>query len=71
MQDGRSRTYSAGRLPCYPGEVWYNPDGIANILSLVADAEKHFCAAAGPERNGGARNESGGAEHGTRDNSSW
>jgi hypothetical protein len=30
-----------GRLPGYPGEVWYNPDGIANIISL-ADAEKYF-----------------------------
>jgi hypothetical protein len=30
-----------GRFPGYPGEVWYNPDGIANILSL-ADAEKYF-----------------------------
>jgi hypothetical protein len=24
-----------GRLPGYPGKVWYNPDGIANILSLA------------------------------------
>ena len=30
-----------GRLPGYPGEVWYNPNGIANIISL-ADAEKYF-----------------------------
>jgi hypothetical protein len=30
-----------GHFPGYPGEVWYNPDGIANILSL-ADAKKYF-----------------------------
>ena len=30
-----------GRLPGYPGEVWYNPDGIVNILSLT-DAVKYF-----------------------------
>jgi hypothetical protein len=28
--------------PRLPGVVWYNPDGIANILYL-ADAEKYFC----------------------------
>jgi dTDP-glucose pyrophosphorylase len=28
-------------LPGYPGEVWYNPAGIANVISL-ADAEKYF-----------------------------
>jgi Reverse transcriptase (RNA-dependent DNA polymerase)/Zinc knuckle len=38
---GWSVTNLMGRLPGYPGEVWYNPDGIANILSL-ADAEKYF-----------------------------
>jgi hypothetical protein len=31
-----------GFFPGYPGEVWYNPDVITNILSL-ADAEKYFC----------------------------
>jgi hypothetical protein len=30
-----------GQLPGYPGKVWYNPDRIANILSL-ADTEKYF-----------------------------
>jgi hypothetical protein len=30
-----------GRLPGFPGEVWYNPNGIANILSL-ADTEKYY-----------------------------
>jgi hypothetical protein len=30
-----------GHLPDYPGEVWYNPAGIANIISL-ADAKKYF-----------------------------
>jgi hypothetical protein len=30
-----------GCLPGYPGEVWYNPAGITNIISL-ADAEKYF-----------------------------
>lgn len=34
-------TNMIGRLPGYPGKVWYNPDGIANILSL-ADMEKYF-----------------------------
>ena len=38
---GWSVTNMIGRLPGYPGEVWYNPQGIANILSL-ADAEKHY-----------------------------
>jgi hypothetical protein len=31
-----------GRLPGYPGKVWYNRDGVANILSL-ADTERYFC----------------------------
>ena len=30
-----------GELPGYPGEVWYNPCGIANILSF-ADVFNHF-----------------------------
>jgi hypothetical protein len=30
-----------GRLPGYPGEVWFNPAGIANIVSL-AGTEKYF-----------------------------
>jgi hypothetical protein len=30
-----------GELDGYPGEVWYNPNGIANILSL-SDVEKHY-----------------------------
>lgn len=30
-----------GRIPGYLGEVWYNPDGIANILSL-ADVVMYF-----------------------------
>jgi hypothetical protein len=34
-------TNRIGRLPGYPGEIWYNPEGVANILSL-ADAEKYF-----------------------------
>jgi hypothetical protein len=42
---GWTVTNLLGRLPSgYPGEVWYNPDGIANILSL-ADAEKYFVCA--------------------------
>jgi len=39
---GWAMTNLISQLPGYPGEVWYNPDGITNILSL-ADAEKHFC----------------------------
>ena len=39
---GWSVTNMIGRLPGYPGKVWYNPDGIANILSL-ADTEKYYC----------------------------
>jgi hypothetical protein len=31
-----------GHLPGCPGKVWYNQDGIANIL-LRADMEKYFC----------------------------
>jgi hypothetical protein len=38
---GWSVTNLIGRLPGYPGEVWYNPNGIANIISL-SDATKHF-----------------------------
>jgi hypothetical protein len=38
---GWTVTNLIGRFPGYPGEVWYNPDGIANILSL-ANAEKYF-----------------------------
>jgi hypothetical protein len=38
---GVSRTNQIGRLPGYPGEVWFNPDGIANILSL-SNMKKHF-----------------------------
>jgi hypothetical protein len=30
-----------GHFPGYPGEVWYNLDGIVNVLSL-ANAEKYF-----------------------------
>jgi hypothetical protein len=29
------------KLPGYPSKVWYNPDGITNIISLT-DAEKYF-----------------------------
>jgi hypothetical protein len=39
---GWTVTNMIGQLPGYPGEVWYNPDGIPNILSL-ANAKKHFC----------------------------
>ena len=38
---GMTRTNLVGTLAGYPGEVWYNPKGIANILSL-SDVEKHF-----------------------------
>jgi hypothetical protein len=38
---GWSVTNMIGRFPGYPGEIWYNPNGIANILSL-ADAEKYY-----------------------------
>jgi hypothetical protein len=34
-----TRTSMIGDLPGYDGEVWYNPKGIANILSL-SDVEK-------------------------------
>jgi hypothetical protein len=39
---GWSMMNMIGRLPGFPGEVWYNPNGIANILSM-ADTEKYFC----------------------------
>jgi hypothetical protein len=38
---GWTITKRIGCLTGYPGEVWYNPDGVANILSLT-DAEKYF-----------------------------
>ena len=38
---GWSVTNMIGRLPGYPGKVWYNPDGITNILSL-ADTKKYY-----------------------------
>jgi hypothetical protein len=38
---GWTVTNLMGTFPGYPGEVWFNPDGIANILSL-ADVAKHF-----------------------------
>jgi hypothetical protein len=38
---GWTITNQIGRLPGYPGKAWYNPDGVANILSLV-DAEHYF-----------------------------
>ena len=31
-----------GELSGYPGKIWYNPKGIANILSL-ANVSRHFC----------------------------
>ena len=30
-----------GHLPGYPRELWYNPDGIVNIL-LLADVEEYY-----------------------------
>jgi len=38
---GATTTNMVGEYPGYPGEVWYNPTGIANILSL-SDVEKHY-----------------------------
>jgi hypothetical protein len=38
---GWTVTNLISHFPGFPGEVWYNPDGITNILSL-ADAEKYF-----------------------------
>jgi hypothetical protein len=37
---GVTRTSMVGDLPGYDGKVWYNPKGIADILSL-SDLEKH------------------------------
>jgi hypothetical protein len=37
---GVTKTNMIGDLPGYDGEVWFNPKGIANILSL-SDVEKH------------------------------
>jgi N-acetylmuramoyl-L-alanine amidase len=37
---GVTSTNMVGDLPGY-GEVWYNPNGIANILSLARVKEKH------------------------------
>ena len=38
---GWSYTNQMGKLPGYPGEVWYNPCGIVNILCF-ADVCNHF-----------------------------
>lgn len=38
---GWSYTTQMGEMSSYPGEIWYNPDGIANIL-LLANVSKHF-----------------------------
>jgi hypothetical protein len=38
---GVTRTNMIGRMDGYPGEIWYNPSGIANILSL-SNVTKHF-----------------------------
>ncbi len=37
---GTATTRLIGDLPGYPGEIWYHPGGIANILSL-SDVKKH------------------------------
>ncbi len=38
---GITKTNMIGIMPGYPGEVWYNPKGIANILSM-ANVKKYF-----------------------------
>ena len=38
---GITETNMIGEMPGYPGEVWYNPKGMANILS-VANVKKHY-----------------------------
>jgi len=38
---GTTRTNMVGELPGYPTQVWYNPNGIANILSM-ANVKKHY-----------------------------
>jgi hypothetical protein len=38
---GVTRTNMIGRMDGYPGEIWFNPTGIANILSL-SNVTKHF-----------------------------
>jgi hypothetical protein len=38
---GVTQTNMIGRVEGYPGEVWYNPHGIANILSL-SNVTKYF-----------------------------
>jgi hypothetical protein len=38
---GVARTRMIGDLPGFAGEVWYNPDGIAHILSL-SDVKRHY-----------------------------
>jgi hypothetical protein len=40
-QDGKAVTKLKGTVPGY-GEVWYCPDGIANILSLAHIAKSHL-----------------------------
>ncbi len=38
---GVTQTNMIGEMPGYPGEVWYNPKGIANILSM-ANVKKYY-----------------------------
>ena len=38
---GVTHTNMIGEMPGYPGEVWYNPQGIANILSM-ANVKRHY-----------------------------
>jgi hypothetical protein len=38
-----THTNMIGELEGHPGEIWYSPDGIADIL-LLSDIEKHFQA---------------------------
>jgi hypothetical protein len=40
-QSGKAVTKTKGKVPGY-GEVWYCPDGIANILSLAHVAKTHL-----------------------------
>jgi len=38
---GTTRTNLVGKLVGFPGDVWYRPNGIANILSMT-EVEKYF-----------------------------
>jgi hypothetical protein len=52
LQCGSDKDSDDGRLAQIRGPVWYNPDGIANIMSL-SDDKKHYFVAFNSREDGG------------------